>query len=47
MSKWPTIKHFVSWLGPCPQYQASAGKIRKRHTRRGVNPVARTLRPAA
>src|SRR5262249_37847531 len=21
MSKWPTVKHFVSWLGLCPQHQ--------------------------
>ena len=47
MSKWPTVKHFVSWLGLCPQHQGSAGKIRSRHTRRGANPAARALRLAA
>jgi transposase len=47
MSKWPTAKHFVSWLGLCPQHQGSAGKIKSRHTRRGANPAARALRLAA
>jgi transposase len=47
MSKWPTVKHFVSWLGLCPQHQGSAGKIKSRHTRRGANPAARALRLAA
>ena len=47
MSKWPTVKHFVSWLGLCPQHQGSAGRIKSRHTRRGANPAARALRLAA
>jgi transposase len=47
MSKWPTVKHFVSWLGLCPQHQGSAGKIKSRRTRRGANPAARALRLAA
>lgn len=47
MSKWPTAKHFVSWLGLCPQHQSSAGKIKSRRTRRGANPAARALRLAA
>jgi len=47
MTKWPTAKHFVSWLGLCPQHQASAGKIKSRHVRRGANPAARALRLAA
>jgi transposase len=47
MSKWPTVKHFVSWLGLCPQHQGSGGKIKSRRTRRGANPAARALRLAA
>jgi transposase len=47
MSKWPTAKHFVSWLGLCPQHQASAGKIKNRRTRKGANPAARAMRMAA
>src|SRR5476651_430771 len=40
-------KHFVSWLGLCPQHRGSAGKIFKRRIRRGANRVARALRMAA
>jgi transposase len=47
MSRWPTVKQFVSWLGLCPQHRGSAGKITSRHTRRGANPAARALRLAA
>lgn len=47
LSKWPTVKHFVSWLGLCPQHQGSGGKIKSRHVRRGANPAARALRLAA
>jgi transposase len=47
MSKWPTEKHFVSWLGLCPQHRGSAGKIRSRRVRRGSNGAARALRLAA
>jgi len=46
MSKFPTVKHFVSWLGLCPQHQGSAGKIRSRRVRRGSNRAARALRLA-
>jgi transposase len=46
MSKWPTVKHFTSWLGLCPQHRGSAGKVKSRHTRRGANPAARALRLA-
>ena len=47
MSKWPTEKHFTSWLGLCPQHQSSAGKIKSRRVRRGGNPATRALRMAA
>jgi transposase len=47
MSKWPTEKHFTSWLGLCPQHQGSAGKINSRRVRRGRNRAARALRLAA
>ncbi len=46
LSKFPTVKRFVSWLGLCPQHQASAGKVKSRRVRRGSNPVARALRLA-
>ena len=47
MSKWPTEKHFTSWLGLCPQHQGSAGKIKSRRVRRGSNLAARAFRLAA
>jgi transposase len=46
MSKWPTEKHFTSWLGLCPQHQGSAGKIKSHQVRRGSNRAARAFRLA-
>jgi transposase len=46
MSKFPTEKHFTSWLGLSPQHKGSAGKIRSRHVRRGANRAARAFRLA-
>jgi transposase len=46
MSKFPTEKHFTSWLGLCPQHKGSAGKIRSRQVRRGANRAARAFRLA-
>src|SRR5258707_15810411 len=46
MSKFPTVKRFVSWLGLCPQHQGSAGRIKSRRVRRGANRAARALRMA-
>jgi transposase len=46
LSKFPTVKQFVSWLGLCPQPQGSAGKIRRRRVRRGASRAARALRLA-
>jgi transposase len=47
MSKWPTEKHFVSWLGLCPQHRGSAGRIKNRRLRGGANRAARAFRLAA
>ena len=47
MSKWPTEKHFTSWLGLCPQHQGSAGKIKSRRIRHGANRAALAFRMAA
>jgi transposase len=49
MSKWPTVKHFISWLGLCPQRQSSAGKLKGRQSRRRLNTnrAALALRLAA
>ena len=27
MNKWPTSKHFVSWLNLCPNNKVSGGKV--------------------
>lgn len=46
MSKWPTEKHFTSWLGLCPQHRSSAGRIKDRRLRGGANRAARAFRLA-
>jgi transposase len=46
MSKFPTCKQFVSWLGLSPMHQGSAGKIKSRRIRRGQNRAARAFRLA-
>src|SRR4051794_37643281 len=33
-SKWPTVKHFTSWLGLCPNWQKTGGKVKASPTRR-------------
>jgi transposase len=46
VSRFPTVKHFTSWLGLSPLHRSSAGKIRSRGVRRGANRAARALRVA-
>lgn len=46
LSRFPSEKHFVSWLGLCPQHRGSAGKIFHRGVRRGANRAAKALRLA-
>ena len=45
--KWPTVKHFTSWLGLCPNVRQSGGKVTSSATRRGKNRAAHALRLAA
>src|SRR5262249_50035796 len=47
VSRFPTAKHFCSWLGLSPQHQLSAGKIRSRRVQRGASRAGQTLRLAA
>ena len=47
LSRFPTEKNFVSWLGLCPNHRGSAGKIFSRRVRKGANRAARALRLAA
>jgi transposase len=47
LSKFATVKHFCSWLGLCPQWHKTGGKVQSSRTRPGVNRVAVALRLAA
>ena len=46
-TKWPTVKHFTSWLGLCPNWKKTGGKVRSSKTRKGKNRAAGALRLAA
>src|SRR5205823_9828099 len=46
-TKWPTVKHFTCWLGLCPNWQKTGGKVKSSQTRRGRNRAAHALRLAA
>jgi len=46
LSRFPSEKNFVSWLGLCPNHRGSAGKIFRRGVRRGANRAAKALRMA-
>jgi hypothetical protein len=47
MSRWPTVKHFTSWLSLAPGNKISGGKLRSATTRRSSNRAAKTRRLAA
>lgn len=47
MSRWPTVKHFCSWLGLCPNHRISGGKVLSRRTKPCANRAAAVLRLAA
>jgi hypothetical protein len=46
-TKWPTVKHFTSWLGLCPNWKKTGGKVLSSKTRRGKGRAAHALRLAA
>lgn len=46
-TKWPTVKQFTCWLGLCPNWQKTGGKVKSSRTRRGKNRAAHALRLAA
>jgi transposase len=46
VNRFPTVKHFTSWLGLSPQHQGSAGKIRSRRVPHGACRAGRALRLA-
>jgi transposase len=47
MSRWPSEKHFGSWLGLAPNPKKSGGKVKSSATRPGVHRAAQALRLAA
>ena len=47
MSKWPTEKHFTSWLGLSPSNRTSGGKVLSSRTKKVKNSAANAFRMAA
>ena len=47
MARFPTVKHFTSWLGLCPGTKITGGKVMSGKTKRVVNRAAQALRLAA
>ena len=47
MRKWPTAKHFTSWLSLVPRNKISGGRVLSSKTRRSSNRAATLLRIAA
>lgn len=47
MSKFPSVKHFTSWLGLCPGTKITGGKLLSGKTKRCANRAAQALRLAA
>jgi transposase len=46
MSKFATVEKFCSWLGLCPNFRKTGGKVKSSRTRRGKNRAAQILRLA-
>jgi transposase len=47
MSKWPSVKHFASWLRLCPNNRITGGKIKQSGTLPTQNRASTALRVAA
>jgi len=47
MSKWPTVKHFTSWLCLCPHNDITGGRVIKSKTRKSKNRASAAFRLAA
>ena len=47
LSRFPSVKHFTSWLGLCPGTKITGGKVISGKTQRVVNRAAQALRLAA
>ncbi len=47
VSRFASVKKFCSWLGLCPNWKKTGGRVRSSRVRRGVNRAAQALRMAA
>jgi len=47
VSRFATVKKFCSWLGLCPNWKKTGGRVQSSRTRRGVNRAALALRLSA
>jgi transposase len=47
VSRFASVKKFCSWLGLCPNWKKTGGRVKSSRTRRGVNRAAQALRVAA
>jgi len=47
LQRWPSEKHFASWLGLCPDHRISGGQVLHNRTRPVINRAADVLRMAA
>jgi transposase len=47
LSRFPSVKHFCSWLGLCPGTKISGGKALSSSTRRSANRARQALKMAA
>jgi transposase len=47
VARFASVKKFCSWLGLCPNWKKTGGRVRSSRTRRGVNRAAQALRLAA
>ena len=47
MTKWPTARHFASWLGLSPNNRITGGKVISSRTKASPNRAAKALRLAA
>ena len=47
MSRFPSVRHFASWLGLCPGTKITGGKVMSGKTKRCANRAAQALRLAA
>lgn len=47
MSRWPTVKHFTSWLRLCPNNKITGGKVKQRGVQPTTNRASTALRVAA